>query len=110
MEGPYDVTAGEDAEFSCQVGPAFPKPQIVWTKRFGNTVIEVAEEETEVDIVQLPHGVSQVSRYTLTVEGGMEEQELMLECTAIKPGTGERQTSQLHRVDLSCKDTYLCNI
>lgn len=63
MKGPSGVTAAEEAEFSCQIGLAFPKPKILWTKRFGDTVTEVAEEETDVDIVHLPHGVSQVSRY-----------------------------------------------
>ena len=104
MEGPSDVTTGEDAEFSCQIGPAFPKPQILWTKRFGDTVTEVAEEETELDIEQLPDGVSQVSRYTLRVEGDIEDQDLSLECIAINPGTGERKTSQLHLVALSRKN------
>ena len=108
VEGPSDVTTGEEAEFSCQIGPAFPKPQILWTKRSGDTVTEVAEEETEVDVVQLPHGVSQVSRFTLTAEGDMEE--LTLGCTAVNPGTGERKTSELHRVAISCKDTQLCKV
>ena len=105
VEGPSDVTTGEEAEFSCQIGPAFPKPQILWTKRAGATVTEVAEEETEVEVVQLPHGVSQVSRFTLAVERDMGE--LTLGCTAVNPGTGERQTSQLHRVAISSKDTQL---
>jgi len=105
VEGPSDVVRGEEATFSCQTGPAFPKPQIVWTKRMGNTVTEVAEEETEVDIVELSHGVSQVSRYTLRLEGDIEDQDLSLECSVINPGTGERKTSQLHKVALSHPST-----
>merc|ERR1712172_380094 len=105
VEGPSDVVRGEEATFSCQTGPAFPKPQIVWTKRIGNTVTEVAEEETEVDIVELPHGVSQVLRYTLRVEEDIEDQGLSLECSAINPATGERKTSQLHIVALSHPST-----
>ena len=69
MEGPSDVTTGEAAKFSCEIGAAFPKPQIFWTKIIGDTVSEVAEEETEIEVVQMPYGVSQVSRYTLRVEG-----------------------------------------
>ena len=104
MEGPSDVVTGEEVTFSCQAGPAFPKPQILWTTWIGNTMTEVAEQETKVDIVELPHGVSQVSRYTLRVEGDIEGQDLSLECIAINPGTGERKTSQLHLVAISRKN------
>ena len=110
MEGPSDVTTGEAAKLSCEIGAAFPKPQIFWTKIIGNTVSEVAEEETEIEVVQMPYGVSQVSRYTLRLDGDTGEQEVNLACKVISPGTGESKTSPVHRLAVSCKNTWTHNI
>ena len=69
---------------------------------------EVAEEETEIEVVQMPYGVSQVSRYTLRVEG--DTGEVNLACKVLSPGTGESKTSPVHRLAVSCKNTWTHNI
>ena len=101
VQGPSEVTAGEDAEFFCHVGPAFPKPEIVWTKRIGSSLPVVTEEETSVEVVEMAFGKSQVSKYTLRASQDMVDQELELDCAAIIPGVGEERSAQAQRVTVS---------
>ena len=101
VQGPSEVTAGEEAEFFCQVGPAFPKPEVVWTKRIGSSLAAMAEEETRVDIVEMDFGTSQVSKYTLRVTQDMVDQQVELDCAAIIPGVGEERSAQALRVTVS---------
>ena len=101
VQGPSEVTAGEDAEFSCQVGPAFPKPEIVWTKRIGSSLPVVIEEKTRVEVVEMAFGKSQVSRFTLRASQDMVDQQLELDCAAVIPGFGEERSAQALRVTVS---------
>ena len=101
MQGPSEVTAGEDAEFSCQVDPAFPEPEIVWTKRIGSSLPVVTEEETSVEVVEMAFGNSQVSRYTLKASQDMVDHEVELDCAAIIPGIGEERSAQALKVTVS---------
>ena len=101
VQGPSEVTVGEDAEFFCHVGPAFPKPEIVWTKRIGSSLPVVTEEETSVEVVEMAFGKSQVSKYTLRVSQDMVDQELELDCAAVIPGVGEERSAQTLKVSVS---------
>ena len=105
VQGPSEVTAGEEAEFSCQVGPAFPKPKIVWTKRIGSSLAVVTEEETIVEVVEMDFGKSQVSKYTLRVTQDMVNQEVELDCAATIPGVGEERSAHALRVTVSGQNT-----
>ena len=101
VQGPSEVTAGKDAEFFCQVGPAFPKPEVVWTKRIGSSLPVMTEEETSVEVVEMPFGKSQVSRFTLRASQDMVDQQVELDCAAIIPGVGEERSARAHRVTVS---------
>ena len=101
VQGPSEVTAGEEAEFSCQVGPAFPKPKIVWTKRIGSSLAVVTEEETRVEVVEMAFGKSQVSRFTLRASQDMVDQRVELDCAAVIPGVGEERSAHALRVTVS---------
>ena len=101
MKGPSEVTAGEEAEFFCQVGPAFPKPEIVWTKRIGSSLPVVTEEETSVEVVEMAFGKSQVSKYTLRASQDLVDQQVELDCAAIIPGIGEERSARALKVTVS---------
>ena len=101
MLGPSEVTVGEDAEFFCHVGPAFPKPEIVWTKRIGSSLPVVTEEETSVEVVEMAFGKSQVSKYTLRASQDLVDQQVELDCAAIIPGIGEERSARALKVTVS---------
>ena len=101
VKGPSEVTAGEDVEFFCRVGPAFPKPKIVWTKRIGSSLPVVTEEETSVEVVEMAYGKSQVSKYTLKASQDMVDQQVELDCAAVIPGVGEERSAQALKVTVS---------
>ena len=101
VQGPSEVTAGEEAEFFCQVGPAFPEPKIVWTKRIGSSLTVLTEEETRVEVVEMAFGKSQVSKYTLRASQDMVDQQVELDCAAVIPGVGEERSAQAQKVTVS---------
>ena len=101
VQGPSEVTAGEDAEFFCHVGPAFPKPEITWTKRIGSSLTVVTEEETSLEAVEMAFGKSQVSKYTLKASQDMVDQQVELDCAAVIPGIGEERSAQALKVTVS---------
>ena len=61
----------------------------------------VTEEETRVEVVEMPFGTSQVSKNTLRASQDMVNQQVELDCAAVIPVVGEERSAQALRVTVS---------